>query len=55
MLSKRLLRLKHDRRDLGFFSARVMKEDGAIASWLLRVESPADLDEFRTTCRRARA
>lgn len=48
MTIQRLLRLKHDRRDLGFFSARVMKEDGAIASWLLRVESPADLDEFRT-------
>ena len=48
MTIKRLLRLKHGRRDLGFLSARVMKEDDVLASWLLRVESPADLDEFRS-------
>ncbi len=48
MTIQRLLRLKHDRRDLGFMSARVMKEDAGVASWLLRVESPADLDLFRT-------
>jgi hypothetical protein len=44
---QRLLRLKHDRHELGFLSARVMKDDGALASWLLRVESPAELEEFR--------
>ena len=47
MTIQRLLRIKHDRRDLGFFSARVMREDGAFAPWLLSVESPADLDVFR--------
>ena len=48
MTTKRLLKLKHDRRDLGFFCARVDKEEGGPASWCLRVESPADTDEFRT-------
>jgi hypothetical protein len=47
MTIQRLLRLKHERRDLGFFSARVMREEGPFAPWLLHVESPDDLDEFR--------
>jgi hypothetical protein len=48
MTTQRLLRIKHDRRDLGFFSARVLREDASQAAWQLSVESPADLDEFRT-------
>ena len=47
MTTQRLLRIKHDCRDLGFFSARVLRDDPSQASWLLRVESPADVDEFR--------
>lgn len=48
MTTKRLVKLKHDRQDLGFFCARVDREEGAAASWSLRVESPADTDEFRS-------
>jgi hypothetical protein len=48
MTIKRLLKLKHDRRDLSFLSARVLGEDEAQTCWLLRVESPSDVDEFRT-------
>jgi hypothetical protein len=44
----RLLRIKHDHRDIGFLSARVVEDAGYQASWCLRVESPADLDEFRS-------
>ena len=46
MKTKRLLKLKHDRHDLGFFGARIDKEEGGFASWSLRVESPAETDEF---------
>ena len=41
------MRIKHDCRDLGFSSARVLRDDPSQPAWLLRVESPADLDEFR--------
>jgi hypothetical protein len=47
MTTERLLKIKHDRRDLGFFSARVLRDDPSQAAWQLCVESPADLDEFR--------
>lgn len=47
MSTRRLLRLKHDKRDLGFLSARVLCDDGACGDWLLRVESPAELEEFQ--------
>lgn len=43
----RLRRLRHQRRDLGFLAARVLGEPGFPAGWLLHVEAPADLDEFR--------
>lgn len=46
MTTKRLLKLKHERRELGFMSAAVMRDDSDL-SWLLHVESPADLSEFR--------
>ena len=45
---QRLVKIKHDRRDLGFFSAQVVRDDPSQSSWCLRVESPADLDEFRS-------
>ena len=43
----RLLRIRHDHRDIGFLSARVVEDKGYQAAWRLSVESPADLDEFR--------
>lgn len=46
MTIKRLRRLKRGMRDL-VSSARAMKEDDLLASWLLRVESPEEIDEFR--------
>jgi len=45
--SGRLLKIRHDRRDIGFLSARVVRDAGYAAAWCLRVVSPADLDEFR--------
>lgn len=47
MTIQRLLRLKHDRRDLPFLSARVLRDESAREAWSLRVEAPVDLDEFR--------
>jgi hypothetical protein len=48
MLSKRLLRLKHDRIDVGFLSASVSEEEmGREPYWMLRVESPSSTEEFR--------
>ncbi len=47
MATGRLLKIQHDHRDLGFLSARVVEDAGYQAAWCLRVESPADLDEFR--------
>ncbi len=48
MQSKRLLRLKHDRVDVGFLSASVSEEEmGREPYWSLRVESPASTEEFR--------
>jgi hypothetical protein len=45
--SGRLLKIKHDHREIGFMSARVVKDEVYEAAWCLRVESPADIDEFR--------
>jgi len=47
MGSGRLLKIKHDHRDIGFLSARVVTDEVYQAAWCLRVESPGDLDEFR--------
>jgi hypothetical protein len=47
MPSRRLLRLRHDRTDLGFLSAGVAQEDGGSDSgWILRVEEPSTVQEF---------
>ena len=48
MLSRRLLKLKHDRMDMGFLSASLSEEEaGREPHWTLRVESPASTEEFR--------
>jgi hypothetical protein len=47
MATGRLLKIQHDHRDIGFLSARVVEDAGCEAAWCLRVESPADPDEFR--------
>jgi hypothetical protein len=47
MASKRLLRLKHDRTDVGFLSASVAEDGSEGPFWSLRVESPSSTDEFR--------
>ncbi len=45
---RRLLRLRHDRSDVGFVAASLSEEGaGRERSWLLRVESPAVTQEFR--------
>ena len=46
-LTGRLMRIKHDHRDLGFMRAEVVFDDSSPLSWGLHVESPADVDEFR--------
>ena len=46
-ITKRLLRLKHDHRDFGFMSARVVREGESGPGWVVRVESPSELDDFR--------
>ena len=43
----RLLKIKHEHRDIGFLSARVVNEFDCPGSWCLRVESPENLDEFQ--------
>ena len=48
MLLKRLLRLKHDRTDMGFLSAQVSEDEpGRHPFWSLRVESPSSTEPFR--------
>ena len=48
MRTRRLLRLKHDRREMGVLSALVSEEEaGRQPDWTLRVESPARTEEFR--------
>jgi len=48
MFSRRLLRLKHDRTDMGFLSALISEEEmGREPFWTLRVESPSSTEEFR--------
>ncbi len=48
MVSKRLLKLKHDRAEMGFLSASISEEEmGREPYWTLRVESPASVEEFR--------
>ena len=48
MTTHRLLRLRHDRENVGFLSASLMVEDPTMnRHWLLRLESPSTLELFR--------
>ena len=47
MLSKRLLRLRHERTDMGFLSASIAEDGGRDPYWNLRVEAPSSAEEFR--------
>ncbi len=48
MTTHRLMRLRHNRDNLGFLSASLMVDDPhANRHWLLRLESPSTLDLFR--------
>ena len=48
MPSRRLLKLKHNRADVGFLSASVDEEEaGREPYWTLRVEAPSSAEEFR--------
>jgi hypothetical protein len=48
VLAKGLLKLQHERREIGFLSARVTEEESSREqSWTLRVESPASAEDFR--------
>ncbi len=48
MTTHRLMRLRHNRDNLGFLSASLMVDDPAAnRHWLLRLESPSTLDLFR--------
>jgi hypothetical protein len=46
MPPRRLLKLKHERTDLGFLSASLSEDGGRDASWILRVESPSSFEAF---------
>ncbi len=43
----RLLKIKHEHREIGFLSARLVNESSCPGAWCLRVESPENLDEFQ--------
>jgi hypothetical protein len=48
LLSRRLLKLKHDRSEMGFLAAAISEEEmGREPFWTLRVESPASTEDFR--------
>jgi hypothetical protein len=46
MPPRRLLRLRHERTDLGFLSASLSEDGGRDTSWMLRVESPSSFEGF---------
>jgi hypothetical protein len=49
LTTHRLLRLRHDRENVGFLSASLLVDDpSANRHWLLRLESPSTLDLFRS-------
>ncbi len=48
MPTRRLLKIRHDRTDLGFLGACVLEDEvGREPHWMLRVESPSSTEEFR--------
>jgi len=48
------MKLKYEHRDLGFAHAYLEGDWSYAAGWRLRVESPADIDEFREHLARGR-
>ncbi len=44
MPQARLLKLRHDHREMGFLNARIVSDAGAC--WTLRVESPQEVQEY---------
>ena len=46
MPPRRLLKLKHERTDLGFLSASLSEDGGCDTGWMLRVESPSSFEAF---------
>ncbi len=42
-----VLKLRHDRAEMGFTSARIATDDSCPTSWCLRITSPADEGEYR--------
>ena len=44
---ERLLRIKHRHGDLGFTSALLVHDGSSPEDWCVRIESPAEVDEFR--------
>ena len=48
MPARRLLKLRHDRAEIGFLSARIDEEEaGREPFWHLRIEAPASTEDFR--------
>ncbi len=48
MSPRRLYKLRHDRTEIGFLSARLVEEEsGRESNWQLRVEEPASVEDFR--------
>jgi len=48
MPARRLLKIRHDRAEIGFLSARIDEEEaGREPFWHLRVEAPASTEDFR--------
>lgn len=46
MAPRRLLKLKHERTDLGFLGASLSEDGARGTSWTLHVESPSSFEEF---------
>jgi len=44
---ERLQRIKHRQRVLGFASAVLVHDGSSPQEWCVRIESPAEVDEFR--------
>jgi hypothetical protein len=49
----RLLKIKHDHHEMGFLSARISSDFGS--GWVVRVESPDDVDEYLTHLHQGRS
>ncbi len=45
-MTRRLLKLKHEREDVGFVTARITQSFDSDGGWTLHVESPGDPESF---------